>query len=148
MRFAQAEDYYATALHELLPRDQTPRRAATGNATSTRDSKVSYAFEELVAEMGAAFLMAALGISGTYATTPTTSDLVVDAVAPGQAGDFQPPRRRMKAATLGTGRARAAAYCSPPNIAPEILKRRPAESVERIREQRKMTETTRYHRFD
>ena len=63
VRFAQAEDYYATALHELCHATKHPTRCDRKRYVH-ENSKVSYAFEELVAEMGSAFLMAALGISG------------------------------------------------------------------------------------
>ncbi|MDR1844958.1 MAG: ssDNA-binding domain-containing protein [Citrobacter amalonaticus] len=60
--FGRAEDFYATGLHELvhwsghktrLIRDMTGRFGSEG-----------YAAEELVAELGSAFLMADMGISG------------------------------------------------------------------------------------
>jgi antirestriction protein ArdC len=62
-RFAQAADYYATALHELAHATKHASRCNRPRYPHD-DGKVSYAFEELVAEMGAAFLMATLGISG------------------------------------------------------------------------------------
>ncbi|WP_296258045.1 MULTISPECIES: ArdC family protein [unclassified Pseudomonas] len=64
-QFEDAGSYYATALHELthwsghtsrLNRDGITRGHLFGSAT--------YAFEELVAEMGAAFLCAMTGIQG------------------------------------------------------------------------------------
>ncbi|MFA6094342.1 MAG: zincin-like metallopeptidase domain-containing protein [Candidatus Paceibacterota bacterium] len=62
-RFKTQYDYYATATHELIH--------ATGHAKrcdrkpyACGQAKVSYAYEELVAEMGASFCMAWLGISG------------------------------------------------------------------------------------
>ncbi|KFC07079.1 antirestriction protein [Trabulsiella guamensis ATCC 49490] len=60
--FSRAEDFYATGLHELvhwsghktrLNRDMTGRFGSEG-----------YAAEELVAELGSAFLMADMGITG------------------------------------------------------------------------------------
>lgn len=63
VRFTHAEDYYATALHELCHATKHPTRCDR-KRYEHENSKVSYAFEELVAEMGSAFLMAALGISG------------------------------------------------------------------------------------
>ena len=63
VRFDKAEDYYATALHELTHATKHPTRCDR-KRYEHENSKVSYAFEELVAEMGSAFLMAALGISG------------------------------------------------------------------------------------
>lgn len=64
VRFSQAEDYYATALHELTH--------ATGHKTrcdrqpyKTDVQNGAYAFEELVAELGASFCMAELGLNGS-----------------------------------------------------------------------------------
>ncbi|WP_111748478.1 ArdC family protein [Salinisphaera orenii] len=62
-RFTTANDYYATAIHELthatahVDRCNRPRYE-----TSVTDG--AYAFEELVAELGSLFTMAALGLSG------------------------------------------------------------------------------------
>jgi antirestriction protein ArdC len=62
-RFGCAADYYATALHELTHATQHERRC--DRKRYAHESRlVAYAFEELVAEMGSAFLMAALRISG------------------------------------------------------------------------------------
>ncbi|MDA3919743.1 MAG: zincin-like metallopeptidase domain-containing protein [Salinisphaera sp.] len=62
-RFESANDYYATALHELTH--------ATGHSSrcdrpryETTVKKGAYAFEELVAERGSLFAMSALGLSG------------------------------------------------------------------------------------
>lgn len=62
-RFASANDYYATALHELTH--------ATGHWSrcdrpryETSVKKGAYAFEELVAELGSLFAMSALGLRG------------------------------------------------------------------------------------
>ena len=63
VRFEKAEDYYATALHELTHATKHEHRCDR-KRYEHENSKVSYAFEELVAELGSAFLMAALGISG------------------------------------------------------------------------------------
>lgn len=60
--FHSPEDYYATVLHELVH--------WTGHSTRLSRNIISkfgsegYAFEELVAEMGSAFLCAELGIQG------------------------------------------------------------------------------------
>lgn len=62
-RFRRPEDYYATALHELTHATTHPSRCDR-KRYEHKDDKVSYAFEELVAEMGSAFLLAALGIAG------------------------------------------------------------------------------------
>tara|TARA_B100002052_G_C15877301_1_gene597569 strand:+ start:2175 stop:3059 length:885 start_codon:yes stop_codon:yes gene_type:complete len=65
-RFEQANDYYATALHELTH--------ATGHWSrcdrqpyKTSVKKGAYAYEELVAELGSLFAMSALGLSGEVA---------------------------------------------------------------------------------
>ena len=49
VRFAQAEDYYATALHELCHATKHPTRCDR-KRYAHENSKVSYAFEELVAK--------------------------------------------------------------------------------------------------
>lgn len=61
--FVSAEDYYGTALHELVHATGHPKRLdrKTLTATGSKD----YGREELVAEMGSAFLCAALGIVPT-----------------------------------------------------------------------------------
>lgn len=57
-RFADTESYYAVLLHELTH--------WTGHRSRCDRSDInSYAFEELIAELGAAFLCADLGISAT-----------------------------------------------------------------------------------
>jgi antirestriction protein ArdC len=58
--FAQPDDYYAVALHELVHWTGHPRRL--NRALGRRHGIEAYAFEELVAEMGAAFLCAHVGI--------------------------------------------------------------------------------------
>jgi len=60
--FASADDYYATALHELTHWTGHPSRCARD--LKPRQQLDAYAFEELVAEMGAAFLCAHCGIPG------------------------------------------------------------------------------------
>ena len=60
--FAQPEDYYATALHELSHWTGHPRRL---NRVLGRQHGIdAYAYEELVAEIGAAFLCAHCGLPG------------------------------------------------------------------------------------
>ncbi|WP_082639292.1 MULTISPECIES: ArdC family protein [unclassified Sphingopyxis] len=61
--FVSAEDYYCTSLHELVHATGHPKRLnrASLTASGTKD----YGREELVAEMGSAFLCAALGIEPT-----------------------------------------------------------------------------------
>nr|WP_066585705.1 zincin-like metallopeptidase domain-containing protein [Sphingomonas pruni] len=61
--FFEALDYYRVALHELTHATGHPARLAR-NQTGAFGSK-DYAREELVAEMGSAFLCAALGIVPT-----------------------------------------------------------------------------------
>lgn len=60
--FHNRESYYSTALHELAHWTGHPSRLARDFSGSF--GTPDYAREELVAEMGAAFLCAALGISG------------------------------------------------------------------------------------
>lgn len=61
--FVSAEDYYCTALHELVHATGHPQRL--DRATLTGTGAKDYGREELVAEMGSAFLCAALGIEPT-----------------------------------------------------------------------------------
>lgn len=62
-RFSNPTDFYATALHELSHATSHERRC--GRIPFQTDiPKGSYAFEELVAEIGASFCMAWLGLSG------------------------------------------------------------------------------------
>lgn len=58
--FPEAEGYYATALHELTHWTGHPTRC--NRPLGRRHGLDSYAFEELVAEMGAAFLSAHCGL--------------------------------------------------------------------------------------
>ena len=59
--FAHPEDYYATALHELSHWTGHPHRL---NRVLGRQHGIdAYAYEELVAEIGAAFLCAHCGLS-------------------------------------------------------------------------------------
>ncbi|MCD6673167.1 MAG: ssDNA-binding domain-containing protein [Burkholderiaceae bacterium] len=60
--FAEADAYYATALHELTHWTGHPSRC--NRALQSRAAIEAYAFEELVAEMGAAFLCAHCGLPG------------------------------------------------------------------------------------
>ena len=61
--FPEPLDYYRTALHELA--HATGHRTRLGRDLSDRFGSTGYAREELVAELGAAFLCAALGIAPT-----------------------------------------------------------------------------------
>jgi antirestriction protein ArdC len=61
-QFKGMEHYYATALHELC--HWTGAKARLDRDMSGRFKSQSYAAEELVAEFGAAFLCAHLGIEG------------------------------------------------------------------------------------
>ena len=61
-RFGRAADYYATALHELIHWTGAPSRL--GREFGKRFGDDAYAMEELVAELGAAFTCAALGVDG------------------------------------------------------------------------------------
>lgn len=59
--FLQAEDYYATALHELC--HWTGHTERLHRLQEQAHGSKAYAFEELVAEIGAAFLCAHCGLS-------------------------------------------------------------------------------------
>jgi antirestriction protein ArdC len=61
-KFAEAAGYYATAMHELT--HSTGHKSRLDRDLSGRFGTESYAAEELVAELGAAFLCAELGIAG------------------------------------------------------------------------------------
>lgn len=66
-QFHSVEDYYCTLLHELVhSTGHTSRLARKGIMTplSKKMSNPVYAFEELIAEIGSAFLCAELGIQG------------------------------------------------------------------------------------
>lgn len=56
------ENYYSTLFHELVHWSGAPHRLDRDKAKNNSE-KFKYAFEELVAELGAAFLCAQLGIS-------------------------------------------------------------------------------------
>lgn len=60
--FRSAEDYYATVLHELT--HWTGHEKRLDRQFGKRFAQDAYAFEELIAELGAAFLCAQLGIKG------------------------------------------------------------------------------------
>jgi antirestriction protein ArdC len=60
--FAHAVDYYATALHELT--HWTGHSQRLNRLSVQRPGIDAYAFEELVAEIGAAFLCAHCGLNG------------------------------------------------------------------------------------
>ena len=60
--FISENHYYATALHELTHWSGAPHRL--DRTKGKRFADTAYAFEELVAEMGAAFLCADYGIEG------------------------------------------------------------------------------------
>ncbi len=61
-RFERAEDFYSVATHELTHWVGHPSRLARDFTGRFGDK--AYAFEELVAEMGSAFLNAELGLDG------------------------------------------------------------------------------------
>ena len=63
-RFAQPADYFATLAHEVVHWTRHPTRLGRNLGRRTWGDK-GYAREELVAEIGAAFLCAELGISAT-----------------------------------------------------------------------------------
>lgn len=59
-----SENYYSTLFHELTHWSGAPHRLDRDKAKNSRERE-KYAFEELVAELGAAFLCAQLGITQT-----------------------------------------------------------------------------------
>ena len=59
-RFSKAADYYATAAHELVHWTGHPERLA--RTFGKRFGDQAYAFEELVAELGSAFICADVGL--------------------------------------------------------------------------------------
>lgn len=60
--FSKAEDFYATGLHELV--HWSGYKTRLNREMKGHFGSEDYAFEELIAELGSAFLMADLGISG------------------------------------------------------------------------------------
>lgn len=60
--FADAANFYATGLHELV--HWSSGRGHLNREMKGKFGSVDYAFEELIAELGSAFLMADLGIVG------------------------------------------------------------------------------------
>jgi antirestriction protein ArdC len=60
-QFKTVEHYYATAMHELTHWTGHPKRLHRFEADKAQNEK-DYAFEELVAEIGASFLLPAMGI--------------------------------------------------------------------------------------
>ncbi|KFB95519.1 antirestriction protein [Trabulsiella guamensis ATCC 49490] len=60
--FSRAEDFYATGLHELV--HWSGHRNRLNREMKGRFGTEKYAFEEMIAELGSAFLMADMGISG------------------------------------------------------------------------------------
>lgn len=64
-RFSDQYDWYATVLHELVHASGAPQRL---NRTVGAYGSSEYAFEELVADLGAAFLCARFGIEGNHTT--------------------------------------------------------------------------------
>ncbi len=58
--FSRPDDYYATALHELC--HWTGHQSRLNRVQGRVNGKAAYAFEELVAEIGAAFLCAHCGL--------------------------------------------------------------------------------------
>ncbi|EEE2004522.1 DUF1738 domain-containing protein [Salmonella enterica subsp. enterica serovar Kotte] len=61
-RFADAANFYATGLHELV--HWTGAKHRLNREKGGRFGSEGYAFEELIAELGSAFLMADLGVAG------------------------------------------------------------------------------------
>lgn len=65
-QFSRLEDYYATALHEIIHATGHPTRLNREGIVKSDNHGPIYAFEELVAELGSAFLLANLGIHGEF----------------------------------------------------------------------------------
>ena len=63
-RFSSADNFYATAAHELV--HWTGHSSRINRDFSGRFGDSAYAFEELTAELGSAFLGARLGLTGVY----------------------------------------------------------------------------------
>lgn len=65
-QFTSAEDYWSTLLHELVHSTGHAKRLNREGIVSSGGSygDERYAFEELIAEMGSAFLCAQLGVTG------------------------------------------------------------------------------------
>lgn len=61
-RFAEAASFYATGLHELV--HWTGAKHRLNRDKASKFGSEGYAFEELIAELGSAFLMADLGVMG------------------------------------------------------------------------------------
>lgn len=61
-RFEDAANFYATGLHELV--HWTGAKHRLNREKGGRFGSEGYAFEELIAELGSAFLMADLGVTG------------------------------------------------------------------------------------
>ncbi|WP_414651017.1 zincin-like metallopeptidase domain-containing protein [Escherichia coli] len=61
-RFADAANFYATGLHELV--HWTGAASRLNREKGNKFGSEAYAFEELIAELGSAFLLADLGITG------------------------------------------------------------------------------------
>lgn len=70
--FKSLSDFYATKLHELV--HWTGHKSRLSRDFSGRFGNEAYAFEELVAELGSAFMCAYLGISGKLQHTEYISN--------------------------------------------------------------------------
>ncbi len=72
--FVSLAGYYTTLFHELIhATGHTTRLNREGIAIANSSDEIRYAQEELVAEMGAAFLRALTGIDASELTTNTTA---------------------------------------------------------------------------
>lgn len=65
-RFFNPQDYTAVLAHETVHATGHPSRLNRDTKGVDKETREDYAFEELVAELGATFLCAELGITGTY----------------------------------------------------------------------------------
>ena len=75
--FINAEAFYSTAMHEMT--HSTGHKSRLDRDFSGRFGTEAYAFEELIAELGSAFLNADLGILG--ATLPDHADYLTNWIA-------------------------------------------------------------------
>ena len=66
-QFKTAEDYFSTRFHEIVHASGAENRLNREGITTAR-SDVKYSFEELIAEIGAAFLSSEAGINNETLT--------------------------------------------------------------------------------
>jgi antirestriction protein ArdC len=74
--FESIADYYQTAMHELIHWTQNPKRVGEKTRPKEEGAKAQYAFNELVAEIGACFVLAELGLPKSEKMLPQTAAYV------------------------------------------------------------------------